>query len=140
MHHVVKMYRVSLKTCVGGPVQISFWKPLEDQQPLHDAEPMHISSDDPEVRKILTATTQIQERFALPERLKYFSSWHKANWAVTACLRLQKKFQVQPKEEGQVQTGEVCTLVHKTNQFVPVNTQELQNAEIEIIKAVLSEN
>ena len=115
------------------------WKPPEDQQPLHDAEPMHISSDDPEVRKILAMTTQIKERFALLEHLKYFSSWHKAKRAVAVCLRLQKKFQVQPKEEGQVQTGELRTSVRKTNQYVPVNTQELQNAEIEIIRAVQSE-
>lgn len=100
---------------------------------------MHISSDDPEVRKIFTTTTQVQERFALPERLKYFSSWHNAKRAVAACLRLQKKFQLQPKEAGQGQTGEVRTSVRKTNQYVPVNTQELQNAEIEIIKAVQSE-
>ena len=73
------------------------WKPLDDQQPLHDAEPMHISSDDPEVRKILTTTTQMQEHFALPERLKYFSSWHKAKRAIAACLPLQKKLQVLPQ-------------------------------------------
>ena len=116
------------------------WKPLEDQQPLHDAEPMHISSDDPEVRKILTATTQIQERFALPERLKYFSSWHKAKRAVAACFRLQKKFQVQPKEGGQVQTGVVRTSVRKTNQYVPVNTQELQNAEMRLSRLFKAKN
>ena len=115
------------------------WKPKEDHQLLHDAEPMHISFDDPEVRKILTTTTQIQERFALPGRLKYFSIWHKAKRAVAACLHFQKKFHVQPKEEGQVQTGEVRTSVSMTNQYDPVNTQELQNAEIEIIKAVQSE-
>ena len=43
------------------------------------------------------------------------------------------------KEESQAKTGEVHTSVCKTNQYVPVNTQELQNAEIEIIKAVQSE-
>ena len=83
--------------------------------------------------------TKIQECFALPERLKYFSSWHKAKRAVAVCLCLQKKFQMQPKEEGQMQTGELCTSVHKTNQYIPVNTQELKNAEIEIIRAVQSE-
>ena len=46
---------------------------------------------------------------------------------------------MQPKEEGHVQTGELCTLVRKTNQYILVNTQELKNAEIEIIRAVQSE-
>ena len=43
-----------------------------------------------------------------------------------------------------MKTGEVHTPVRKikqskTNQYVPVNTQELENAEIEIIKAVQRE-
>ena len=123
------------------------WKPLEDQVLLDDVGPTYISSDDPEVRKISTMTTQTQESFTLPERLKYFSSWYRAKRAVAVCLRFQRRYQTQ------VKTEEVCPSVpkmthgahsakskqSKTNQYVPVDTQELQNAEVEIIKAVQRE-
>ena len=84
--------------------------------------------------------TQNQESFTLPERLKYFSSWYRAKRAVAVCLRFQRRYQTQ------VKTEQVCTSVpkmthgahsakskqSKTNQYVPVDTQELQNAEVEV--------
>ena len=127
------------------------WRPLEDQGLLDDV--VYISPDDPEVRKISTMATQTQECFTLPDRLKYFSSWYRAKCAIAVCLRFQRSFQTGSKEEIQVKTEEVCTSVPKTthsahsakskqskmNQYVPVNTQELQNAEMEILKAVQRE-
>lgn len=129
------------------------WNPLEDQGLLDDVGPTCISPDDPEVRTISTMATQIRERFTLPECLKYFSSWYRAKRAVAVCLRFQRRYQTRRKEETQAETEEVCTSVPKTthgshsakseqpktNQYVPVNTQELQIAEVEIIKAVQRE-
>ena len=127
------------------------WKPLEDQRLLDDVA--YIFPDDPEERKILTMATQTEERFTLPDRLKYFSSWYRAKRAVAVCLPFQRSFQTGSSEETQVKTEDVCTSVpmtthgahsarskqFKMNQYVPVNTQELQNAEMEILKAVQRE-
>ena len=52
------------------------WKPSRDWN-LADAVP-DITSDDPEVKKVILQATQVQESFSLPGRLKYFSSWHRA--------------------------------------------------------------
>ena len=63
---------------------------------LDGAEPIYIPPEDTEVKKISAMTTESQERFSLPDRLKYFSSWHKAKRAVAVCLRLQKKYRSRP--------------------------------------------
>ena len=47
------------------------WKPSRDWS-LADAVP-DITSDDPEVKKVIVQATQVQESFSLPGRLKYFS-------------------------------------------------------------------
>lgn len=111
------------------------WKPLEDQSPLDGAEPMCISPDDPEVKKISTMTTQTQECFSLPERLKYFSSWYRAKQAVAVCLRLQKRYRIGLKGQGQVKAKEPQSKQKRMNQYIPVNTEELQEAETEIVKS-----
>ena len=66
------------------------WKPLEIQSSVGGAEPTCLAPDDPKVKKISAMTTQAKECLSLPERLKYFSSWHRAKRAVAACLCLQK--------------------------------------------------
>lgn len=104
------------------------WKPLDKQSITDNAEPTYISPEDPEVKKISAMTTQSQERFSLPDRLKYFSSWHKAKRAVAACLRLQKKYHSCPKLKAS-----------EKDRYVPVNTQELQEAETVIVKSVQEE-
>ncbi|XP_068674508.1 uncharacterized protein [Montipora foliosa] len=46
------------------------WKPLNKQSILNGAEPMYIPPEDPEIKKISAMTTQSQERFSLPDRLR----------------------------------------------------------------------
>ena len=113
------------------------WKPLEDQSSLDGAEPMCISPDDPEVKKISVMTTQTQGCFSLPDRLKYFSSWHRAKRAVAVCLRLQKKYRSSSKGQHMVKTEE--SKQKKMHQYIPVNTEELQEAETEIVIGIQRE-
>ncbi|XP_068756176.1 uncharacterized protein [Montipora capricornis] len=104
------------------------WKPLNKQSILDGAEPMYIPPEDPETKKISAMTTQSQERFSLPDRLRYFSSWHKAKRAVAACLRLQKKYRPCPSFKAS-----------EEDRYVPVNMQELQEVETVIVKSVQGE-
>jgi len=81
---------------------------------------------DPEINKISAMTTQSQERFSLPDRLRYFSSWHKAKRAVAICL--QKRYRSHPSFKAL-----------EEDRYVPVNMQELQQAETVIVKSVQGE-
>ena len=98
-------------------------------------------------------TAQTLEPFSLPKRIEYFPCWHRAKRAVAVCLRLQKKIQTGMKNQNttkheDVRTNarqkkpEVETTKHKqsrTNEYIPVNTQELQNAERKIVKSIQRE-
>ena len=89
---------------------------------------MHIPPEDPEIKKISAMTTQSQERFSLPDRLRYFSSWHKAKRAVAVCLHLQKTYR-----------SRLSFKASEEDRYVPVNTQEFQEAETVIVKSVQGE-
>ena len=98
---------------------------------------MCISPDDPEVKKISALTTQTQECFSLPDCLKYFSSWHRAKRAVAVCLGVQRKYRIGSEGQDMPKTKE--SKQKKTNQYIPVNTEELQEAEREIVKSIQRE-
>ena len=75
--------------------------------------------------------TQAQKPSSILERLEYFSSWHRAKKAIAVCLRLQEKFRrPNDKEVKQDSTDS------RSSKYIPVNVQELQNAESAIIKIV----
>ena len=112
-------------------------KPLEDQSSPDGAEPMCISPDDPEVKTISVMTTQTQGCFSLPGRLKYFSSWHRAKRAVAVCLRLQKKYRTSSEGQDMVKTEQ--SKQKKMDQYIPVNTEEFQEAETDIVKGIQRE-
>lgn len=115
------------------------WKPLDDQG---SNDTVDISPDDPEVKRITTMTTQIQERANLVERLQRFSSWHIAKRAVAVCLRWRKKETQTSQEEASTQAPEQISNAHSEqseSHYVPVNIQELQAAETKIIKFVQGE-
>lgn len=81
-------------------------------------------------------TTQVQRHFSLPERLMSFSCWHKAKRAIAICLRLQKRYRTGVKRKALSKSEEFHGGASKTTQYIPVNVQELQEAEREIIKSV----
>ena len=129
------------------------WKPLEDRPYPDSSEAIYFPPGDPEVKRITAMTTQTLEPFSLPKRIEYFSCWHRGKRAVAVCLRLQKKIRTRMKNQNtakheDVRTNapqkkpEVETTKHKqsrTNEYIPVNTQELQNAERKIVKSVQRE-
>ena len=129
------------------------WKPLENQGFLDGTDPTEILPDDPEVKTSVMAT-QGQERFSLSERLKCFSTWHKAKRAVAVCLRLQRIYKRTGSDKhGQLKSGDQHTEVARKKptveaskstrigaaRYVPVNTQDLQEAEAEIIRSLQRE-
>ena len=98
--------------------------------------------------------TQGQEHFSLSERLKCFSTWHKAKRAVAVCLHLQKSYKATGSDgQGQLKSGDSHTDVAKEKAktqalkstepraacYVPVNTQDLLKAKIEIIRSLQRE-
>ena len=111
------------------------WKPSRDWN-LADAVP-DITSDDPEVKKVIVQATQVQESFSLPGRLKYFSSWHRAKRTVAVCLRLQERFRRTADNDSR-DTAETEGKKREAG-YVPVDVGELQRAEIHILKKVQEE-
>jgi len=73
-------------------------------------------------------TTQSQERFSLPDQLRYFSSWHEAKGAVAVCLCLQKKYH-----------SRLSFKASEEDWYVPVTTQELQEAETVLVWSIQGE-
>ena len=109
------------------------WKSLDDQSSPLSAESISLSPHDPEVKKVSTMSSQAQEPFSLPERLKQFSSWFRAKKAVAVCLRLHKqcrsRLNKKTKAKGQEPVVEECN----------DKTQDLQDAKMEIIKSIQNE-
>ena len=104
------------------------WKSLNKQSILDGAKSMYIPPEDPEIMKISAMTTKSQERFSLPDQLRYFSSCHKAKGAVAVCLCLQKKYH-----------SHLSFKASEEDRYVPVTTQELQEAETVIVRSVQGE-
>ena len=146
LHGLYAHNLIESKCWWNGPEFLS--NSLENQSFLDGTDPTEISPDDPEV-KILAMATQGQEHFSLSNRLKCFSTWHKAKRAVTVCLRLQKRYKGTGSDrQGQSKSGDSDTDVAKEKAktralkstepraalYVPVDTQDLQEAEKEIIR------
>ena len=124
-------------------------KQLEDHPCPDGSEAIYLSPGDPEVTKIIAMATQTLGHFSLPKRIDYFSCWHRAKRAVAICLQLQKKFQTRMKNQNLAKYESVRTNAPKkpeaetmklkqsrTNAYIPLNTQVLQDAEREIVKSV----
>ena len=100
------------------------WK-SRDQWPSKDQTHAEaIAQDDPEVRKSLSVATSSEVKFAtLEERLRYFSSWHRAKRAIALCIRYMHKLKA--KKHSQVPSGDLLKLT----------VAEMQHAETVIIRA-----
>ena len=125
---------------------------------------VEVSSDDPEVRKASAFVTDVKELPDIEERLRGFSSRLQAKRAVAVCLRLRKRLINQwhqkklsasngnklerNETEDDGQTNSVSEdLKRRANEsnkatkqgklsYMPVNVDELQEAEDEIIRIV----
>ena len=90
-----------------------------------------ISPDDPEVKRGSVLATQVWKPSSVLEHMEYFSSWHRPKRAVAVCLRLKEKFRSPNQKEAKRDPSD-----SRSSKYIPVNVQELQSAEIEIIKIV----
>ena len=93
---------------------------------------LSLSEDDPEVRRVKSFAIQgsSTEMRTIPQRLEYFSEWHRANRAIAFCLGLRDR--LKNKQSISKRTRE-------KSHTQPVDVEELRRAEREIIKAVQSE-
>ena len=90
-----------------------------------------ISPDDPEIKRGSVLATQVRKPSSVLEHMEYFSTWHHPKRAVAVCLRLQEKFRSPNQKEAKRDPSD-----SRSSKYIPVNVQELQNAESEIIKIV----
>lgn len=104
------------------------WKPLSDET----VEISSISEVDPEVKRLVTHVVKVDTFPQFLERLEYFSDWYCAKRATAVCLRLQKKYRHNLDKTIKVSESK--------QPYTPVTVQELQLAEIEIIKLVQQES
>ena len=113
------------------------WNSHEDWDPVDNIP--SIPPDDPETKKITVRATQVEEPSSLLERLKYFSSWHRAKIAIAICLRLQRRFRKTSICSSQDTSPDTAERIGRAATYVPVNVQELKYSELQIIKMVQNE-
>ena len=90
----------------------------------------NLADSDPEVRKIKAlATGAIENRHSLIlDRLKCFSSWHRAKRAIAYCTNFKNR--LKQRILNQNAPAEPRTAKQK------INVEDLQSAELEIIRIV----
>ena len=103
------------------------WKPDKDWNLT--CVTSEIPPNDLEVKSSSVLAMQLRKPSSVLERLEYFSSWDRAKKAVTICLCLQEKFRHPNDKEVKQDSND-----SKSSKYIPVNVQELQNPEIEVIK------
>ena len=93
-----------------------------------------ISDTDPEVnRKATVYATEVKDIYVgILKRLEYFSDWHKAKRAIALCLRYKEKLKMATSRKNKAERKSMT-------KPEPITTDELEHAEIEIIKKVQKE-
>ena len=89
-----------------------------------------VGSNDPEVKAQAFASHEIPDHSDFLTRLEYFSDWKRAKRAVACCLKFKDRLRRREIKKGQLQA--------KCGQ--PVTVEDLQKAELEVIKHVQREN
>ncbi|KAK3727738.1 hypothetical protein QZH41_005197 [Actinostola sp. cb2023] len=112
------------------------WQPRENWIDFETPnEVTALSPDDKEVRKTTTLSTVTKESPSLLKRLEYFSDWLRATRSLAVCLRYLRILsnRVQLRKNG-MQGPSL-----KSTTYIPVNVEEIQNAEKKIILEVQKE-
>ncbi len=124
---------LSAQELISNPRWLSgpefLWKSDINTAPV---ESLSLSEGDPEVKRVKSFAIQgsSTEMRTIPQRLEYFSEWHRAKRAIALCLRLRSR--LRNKQSISKRTRE-------KSHTRPVDVEELRRAEREIIKAVQSE-
>ena len=104
------------------------WSPGAYQTEVEE-NPQPLDSDDPEVKRasLVTQTNETHPVHFEISQLDRFSDWFRAKRAIAVCLRLKQRLK-EGKEAGQVV------------RYQPVNVNEIDQAEIEIIRCLQHEH
>ncbi|KAK3748971.1 hypothetical protein QZH41_006839 [Actinostola sp. cb2023] len=101
--------------------------------------------EDPEVKKVSTFATKIEEYSNLLDRLEYFSDWHRAKRAVAVIIRYQRRFkrskinQQEQKNAESTDSQNAKKGKREDNNYVPANTSDILCAEREMMRLVQNE-
>ncbi|KAK3731637.1 hypothetical protein QZH41_007310 [Actinostola sp. cb2023] len=108
-------------------------------------ETSDISMEDPEVKKVSTFATKIEEYSNLLDRLEYFSDWHRAKRSVAVIIRYQRRFkrskinQQEQKNAESTDSQNAKKGKREDNNYVPANTSDILCAEREMMRLVQNE-
>jgi hypothetical protein len=88
------------------------------------------ADNDPEVKgiKALATTVTESEHSSITERLKYFSSWHRAKRAIANCTNLKNRLKQRVRNRDNPE--------ETTTSKQRIDVEDLQSAELEIIRMV----
>ncbi|XP_043232395.1 uncharacterized protein LOC122386819 [Amphibalanus amphitrite] len=105
------------------------------------AEPrfVEVQEDDPEVKKtrvLVTSSRQDDAKFDLSSRLVPFSSWFRAKKAVAICLRYRRRLLNRIRQKRTCSTTTEGMEESKSLTDMPIDTDELNDAEVTILKNV----
>ncbi|XP_006817261.1 uncharacterized protein LOC102809485, partial [Saccoglossus kowalevskii] len=118
-----------------GPVLLST---VESQSSTSKTEPFMLDNADPEIKKtvsVLHTSTIPDEYEDMLSRVEYFSDWHRLKRAIAVCLRFKQRLIDHKISKPKVHLMNSATI--KQN-YIPVNVDEMQQAEKLIIKMVQS--
>ena len=100
------------------------------RQPVGDVD---LIEADPEVKKVWSLATAVTPSWPTSvDRLAYFSDWHRAKRAIALCRRYGRS-KIQQRDINKT------TKLRRREGAQPISIQELNDAEIVILKAVQQE-
>ncbi|XP_006817264.1 uncharacterized protein LOC102809835 [Saccoglossus kowalevskii] len=111
---------------------------VESQSSTSKTEPFMLDNADPEIKKtvsVLHTSTIPDEYEDMLSRVEYFSDWHRLKRAIAVCLRFKQRLMNHKISKPKVHLMNSATI--KQN-YIPVNVDEMQQAEKPIIKMVQS--
>lgn len=110
--------------------------------PVSVPEAITVEPDDPELKRVhsFSVDTESSRFCSLLKRLEYFSSWHRAKIAVALCLRFKTRLRQQTVTRPKTKVPVECVRALAPPLYQPVMVDELQKAELEIIKLVQADS
>ena len=109
--------------------------------PFPEGLELTISSEDPEVKRVKVLVSQATDpsSTSILNRLEYFSDWHRAKRAIAVCLKLKANLKSKLAKKPLVTEPRMNLRSHKKSQYQPVSVEEIEQAELEIIRQTQDE-
>ena len=124
---------------IRGP---EFLLQTEDHWPRQGSYENEIQESCPEVKKVTTNTTVIEEYGSMLSRFERFSSWQRLKTAVALCMeykrRLRKSISTADEKTPVDESSQINERSCKTESYLAagIMVQDLEQAEVEILKIV----